>query len=295
LQQLQIPIILIRVRFFPTVLNQKEANMSAALSERVSQIKPSATIAVNMKATELRALGHDIINLSVGEPDFDTPDYIKKAAIDAINQGLTKYTAVDGILPLKEAIINKLLKENELSYQSEEIIVSNGVKQALYNLCQAALNPGDEVIIPAPYWVSYPAMVKLAGAKPVIIFTNIDQRFKITAEQLAASITPKTRMVMLNSPSNPSGMAYTQEELSELATVLKQHPNIIIASDDIYEYILWGMPKYISILNVCPELKDHTVVFNGVSKAYAMTGWRIGYAAGPTDLIKAMKKVQFPR
>ena len=266
--------------------------MNQTLSERVSQIKPSATVAINARATELRAQGHDIINLSVGEPDFDTPDFIKQAAIQAIQEGFTKYTAADGIAPLKDAIIHKLTADNQLSYESNQIIVSSGVKHALYNLIQALLNEGDEAIIPAPYWVSYPAMVRLADATPVIIEADIKQRFKITPEQLEAAITPKSRLFFLNSPSNPSGMAYTADELKALGAVLKKHPNIIIASDDIYEYILWGMDQYVSILNVCPELTDQTVVFNGVSKAYAMTGWRIGYAAGPQPIIAAMKKIQ---
>ncbi len=264
---------------------------SNALSERISQIKPSATMAVSAKANELRSQGHDVINLSVGEPDFDTPDFIKAAAIEAINSGFTKYTAADGIAELKTAIINKLKDENQLSYEPNQVIVINGVKQGIYNLAQAILNEGDEAIIPAPYWVSYPAITKLAGATPVIIETDASQRFKITAEQLANAITPKTRLVFLNSPSNPTGMAYTADELKALGEVLKKHPNITIATDDIYEYILWGMDEFVSLLNVCPELKDQTIVFNGVSKSHAMTGWRIGYAAGPQAIIAAMKKV----
>jgi len=266
--------------------------MEAALANRISQIKPSATMAINAKAKELTAQGKDIINLSIGEPDFDTPDFVKKAAIDAINQGFTKYTAVDGIAPLKDTIIHKLSRDNQLDYQPHEIIVSAGVKQALYNLTQAILNEGDEAIIPAPYWVSYPAMVQLAGGTPVVIKGSIDQRYKITAEQLRAAITPKTRLLFLNSPSNPSGMAYTEEELKALGNVLKKHPNIIIASDDIYEYILWSTDQFISILNVCPELKSQTIVLNGVSKAHCMTGWRIGFAAGPQTIINGMKKIQ---
>lgn len=263
-----------------------------SISDRVNQIKPSATMAVNAKALELRRAGKDIINLSVGEPDFDTPDFIKQAAINAIQQGFTKYTPADGTLELKQAIIHKLKSDNQLHYEEDEIIVCSGVKHCLYNLNQAILNNGDEVIIPAPYWVSYPDMALLAGGIPVIIPTGVEQRFKITADQLAAAITPKTRALMLNSPNNPSGMAYTASELHALANVLLEHPNIVIASDDIYEYILWGMDHFVNILNVCPELKNRTLIMNGVSKAHAMTGWRIGYAAGPKHIIAAMKTVQ---
>jgi aspartate aminotransferase len=257
----------------------------------VNSIKPSATMAVNAKANELKSRGVEVINLSVGEPDFDTPDFIKKAAIDAINKGYTKYTATEGIVPLREAIIHKLARDNDLHYTMKEIVVSCGVKQALYNMTQAILNPGDEAIIPAPYWVSYPDMVKLTGATPVIIATDASQKYKITAKQLEASITPNTRIIFLNSPSNPSGMAYTADELKALGAVLAKHPQVFIASDDMYEYILWGM-KYVNILNVCPELKDQTVIFNGVAKAHAMTGWRIGFAAGPANIISAMAKIQ---
>lgn len=265
--------------------------MSLLLSERVNSIQASATMAVNAKANELKSRGINVINLSVGEPDFDTPDFIKKAAIEAINKGYTKYTPTEGILPLREAIAHKLARDNNLHYSPKEIVVCCGVKQGLYNMTQALLNPGDEAIIPAPYWVSYPDMVKLTGASPVIIGTDATQRYKITAAQLEASITPRTRMIFLNSPSNPSGMAYTAEELKALGAVLAKHPQIFIASDDMYEYILWGM-EFVNILNVCPELKDQTVVFNGVAKAHAMTGWRIGYAAGPAALIAAIAKIQ---
>src|SRR3990167_830544 len=249
-------------------------------------------MAVNARATQLRREGKDIINLSVGEPDFDTPDFIKATAIKAIQDGFTKYTATDGIPDLKTAIINKLQRDNQLTYTSNEITVSNGVKHGLYNLCQALLNPGDEVIIPAPYWVSYPAMVELASATSVYITANHQQNFKITAQQLAAAITPKTKMFILNSPNNPSGKAYSREELKTLAEVLKKHPQVIIATDDMYEYILWSMKHFCNILTACPELRNRTIVFNGVSKAYAMTGWRIGYAAGPVDIIDAMNTIQ---
>jgi aspartate aminotransferase len=265
--------------------------MDIALARRVQKVKPSPTLAVAAKATQMRAQGHDIINLGTGEPDFDTPGYIKEAAIIAIQQGHTKYTAVDGIPELKEAIKNKFKHDNGLDYQLNQILVSVGGKQSCYNLCQALLNSGDEVIIPAPYWVSYPDMVLLADATPVIISTTPTQRYKISAQQLEKAITAKTRLIFLNSPSNPSGVAYTLTELKALAEVLKKHPQIIIATDDMYEHILWSHP-FVNILNACPELYDRTIVLNGVSKAYAMTGWRIGYAAGPAPLINAMKTIQ---
>ncbi len=266
--------------------------MSYHFSKRVSMIKPSATVAINSLAMELKAAGRQIINLSVGEPDFDTPDFIKDAAIVAIQQGFTKYTPPEGILELREAIVNKLKRDNALDYSPKQIIVSAGVKQSLHNLTQVLLDEGDEVIIPAPYWVSYPELVKLAGAIPVIITAEIRQNFKITAEQLKKAITSRTRLFILNSPSNPSGIAYTPEELTALAQVLIEHPQIIIASDDMYEYILWSQPRFVNILNVAPDLKNQTVVLNGVSKAHAMTGWRIGYAAGPEEIIQNMKKMQ---
>lgn len=265
--------------------------MEIALAKRVQTIKPSPTLAVAAKATQMRAQGLDIINLGTGEPDFDTPDYIKKAGIEAIEAGYTKYTAVDGILELKEAIKDKFKNDNNLDYQLNQILVSVGGKQSCYNLCQAFLNKGDEVIIPAPYWVSYPDMVLLAEGVPVIIETTPAQRYKINAQQLEKAITPKTKMIFLNSPSNPSGVAYTLEELKSLGTVLKKHPQILIATDDMYEHILWSQP-FANILNACPELYDRTIVLNGVSKAYAMTGWRIGYAGGPAPLINAMKTIQ---
>lgn len=266
--------------------------MAIQISNRVNQIKPSPTTAASARANQLKAAGRDIINLSVGEPDFDTPLCVKQAAIEAINQGFTKYTAVEGINPLKQAIVDKLQRDNQLHYELEQIIVSNGVKQSLYNLTQAVLNPDDEVIIPAPYWVSYPAMVTLAGAKSVIIKTDIAQKLKITPSQLEAAITEKTRLFILNSPSNPSGIAYTAGELRALADVLVRHPQVLIATDDMYEYILWGVDRFVNILNVAPELTDRTVVNNGMSKCYAMTGWRIGYAAAPVKLVKAMETIQ---
>lgn len=263
-----------------------------SLSDRANAVKPSATVSINTKASLLKSQGIDIINLSVGEPDFDTPQSIKNAGIKAIESGCTKYTAVDGIPALKDAIIEKFKQENHLTYARENILVSCGAKQSLYNLTQAILNPGDEVIIPAPYWVSYPAMVALAGGVNVIVSTDVHSRFKITASQLEKAITPKTKLLILNSPSNPTGMAYTQSELAELAAVLLKHPHVLIASDDMYEHILWGIHPFVNIVNACPELLDRTIVCNGVSKAYAMTGWRIGYAAGPVAIIKAMTKIQ---
>lgn len=265
--------------------------MSITLARRVQQIKPSPTLAVSAKATQMHMQGLDVINLGTGEPDFDTPQHIKLAAIQAIESGYTKYTAVDGISELKTAIQNKFYQDNGLHYEPQQILVSVGGKQSCYNLCQALLNPGDEVIIPAPYWVSYPDMVLLAEGTPVIIATTAAQRYKINAQQLEQAITPKTRMIFLNSPSNPSGIAYSMEELTALGAVLKKHPQIIIATDDMYEHILWSQP-FCNILNACPELYPQTIVLNGVSKAYAMTGWRIGYAGGPAPLINAMKTIQ---
>ena len=262
------------------------------LSFRVQKVKPSPTIAVSMRAAELKASGRDIISLSIGEPDFDTPLHIKEAAIKAIRDGFTKYTAVDGIPSLKKAIISKLERENHLFYDPKQILVSCGVKHALYNLLQALINPGDEVIIPAPYWVSYPDMVLLADGQPVFIATGLSEQFKITPEQLEAAITPKTRLLILNSPSNPSGSVYSKAELAKLAAVLLKHPKVWIATDDMYEHIIWSEESFTNIINACPELYERTVVFNGVSKSYAMTGWRIGYAAGPRALIQAMTTIQ---
>jgi len=266
--------------------------LEPSLSNRVQNIKPSPTLAVTNKAAELRAAGKDIIGLGAGEPDFDTPQHIKQAAIDAINEGKTKYTAVDGTPELKQAIIAKFKRDNGLDYQANQILVSSGGKQSFFNLALALLDPEDEVIIPAPYWVSYPDMVKVAEGKPVIIETTPEQRFKITAEQLKAAITPKTKLFVLNSPSNPTGMAYTRAELEAIAEVLLANPHVLVASDDMYEHILWTDEGFINILNVCPSLYDRTFVLNGVSKAYSMTGWRIGYAAGPANVIGAMKKIQ---
>jgi len=252
------------------------------LSDRVQRIKPSPTLAA----------GKDIIGLGAGEPDFDTPEHIKQAAVKAIADGFTKYTAVDGTASLKQAIIDKFSHDNQLNYTANQVLVSCGGKQSFFNLTQALLNQGDEVIIPAPYWVSYPDMVLLADGKPVFIEADIKQSFKITPEQLEAAITKKTRLVVLNSPSNPSGIAYSQKELAALGQVLLKHPDILVATDDMYEHILWADEPFSNIVMACPELYAQTIVLNGVSKAYSMTGWRIGYAAGPEKLIKAMKKVQ---
>ena len=266
--------------------------MNIKIADRAANIKPSPTLAVTARAAKLRAEGKDIIGLGAGEPDFDTPEHIKQAAIDALKKGFTKYTPVGGTSELKQAIINKFKRENNLEYSEQEIIVSCGCKHSLYNMMQALLNPEDEVIIPAPYWVSYPDMAILAGAKPVIIKTSIEQNFKINAAQLRGAISDKTRLLILNSPSNPTGVCYIPEELSLLAEVLIEQPDIFIATDDIYEHILWGQEKFTNIVNVCPELKNRSLVFNGVSKAYSMTGWRIGYTGGHETLIKAMSKIQ---
>jgi len=262
------------------------------LSHRVQSVKPSATLAITARAKELKSQGKDIIGLGAGEPDFDTPEHIKQAAIDAIQAGQTKYTAVDGTPGLKQAVIAKFKRDNSLDYSPEQILVSSGGKQSFFNMAQALLNPGDEVVIPAPYWVSYPDMVLLAEGKPVIIQAGLEQGFKITPEQLRGAITDKTRMVVFNSPSNPTGVAYTKAELRALGEVLLDYPDIMIASDDMYEHILWADEPFVNVVNACPELYERAVVMNGVSKAYSMTGWRIGYCGGPDWLIKAMKKVQ---
>ena len=262
------------------------------LSQRVQSIKPSPTLAITARAAALRAEGKDVIGLGAGEPDFDTPEHIKQAAITAIHNGETKYTAVDGTVALKQAVIDKLSRDNQLDYQLNQILVSVGGKQSFFNLSQALLNKGDEVIIPAPYWVSYPDMVLLAEGVPVIIEAGQNQRFKITPQQLEAAITTKTRLFVINSPSNPSGMAYSESELAALGNVLREHPHVLIATDDMYEHILWADIGFHNIVTVCPDLYDRTIVLNGVSKAYSMTGWRIGYAAGSATLIAAMKKIQ---
>ncbi len=262
------------------------------LSTRVQAIKPSPTLAVTARAAKLKAEGKDIIGLGAGEPDFDTPQHIKDAAIAAINKGQTKYTPVGGIPSLKQAIVAKLKRDNGLDYSAKQILVSCGGKQSFFNLALAVINPGDEVIIPAPYWVSYPDIVIIAEGKPVIVHAGIEQGFRITPAQLEAAITPKTKMVVINSPSNPSGAVYTLEELKALGEVLRKHPHILIATDDMYEHIALTDARFVNILNACPDLYPRTMVLNGVSKAYAMTGWRIGYAAGPEHIITAMENVQ---
>lgn len=262
------------------------------LSRRVIKVKPSATLAVTAKANELKAQGIQIVPMGSGEPDFDTPKNIQEAAIDAIKGGQTRYTAVDGTPELKNAIINKFKRDNDLSYTATEVMVSSGGKQVFYNLCQAVLDTGDEVIIPSPYWVSYPDMVILANATPVIVKTGLEQDFKITPEQLEANITNKTKLFVINSPSNPTGAVYSKAELQALATVLKKHPQVLIITDDIYEHVRWGNDDFVNIIMADNSLKDRSIILNGVSKAYAMTGWRIGYSAGPKIIIKAMKKIQ---
>jgi aspartate aminotransferase len=262
------------------------------LSKRVQAIKPSPTLAVTARAAKLKAEGKDIIGLGAGEPDFDTPQHIKDAAIAAINSGFTKYTPVGGTPGLKNAICGKFKRENGFEYSPKQILVSCGGKQSFFNLILSVINPGDEVIIPAPYWVSYPDIVLIAEGKPVFIETDIGQHFKITAQQLEKAITPKTKLFVINSPGNPSGSAYTQEDFQALGTVLRQHPKILIATDDMYEHILLSGGQFLNILNVCPDLYSRTVVLNGVSKAYAMTGWRIGYCGGPENIITAMENIQ---
>ncbi len=261
------------------------------LSSSLSRIKPSPTIAVTQKARELKDSGVDVISLGAGEPDFDTPDNVKQAAIDAIKNGDTKYTAVDGTPKLKDAIINKFKKENNLNFTREEISVGAGGKQVIFNAILASINPGDEVLIPSPYWVSYPDIVLLAGGTPKIVICEEDDEFKITPEKLSKNINKNTKWIILNSPSNPTGSCYSEKELNDLAEVLIQHPQVMIMSDDIYEHVIYDNFKFYTIAQNS-KLKDRTLTINGVSKSYSMTGWRIGYAGGPKDLIKAMAKIQ---
>jgi aspartate aminotransferase len=262
------------------------------LSNRVQAIKPSPTLAVTARAARLKSEGKDIIGLGAGEPDFDTPQHIKDAAIGAIDKGFTKYTAVGGTPSLKNAVIAKFKRENGFDYTARQILVSCGGKQSFFNLALSVINPGDEVIIPAPYWVSYPDIVLIAEGKPVIVEAGIEQDFKITAAQLEKALSPRTRMFVINSPSNPSGAVYTFDELKALGEVLLRHPNVLVATDDMYEHILLSGEKFANILNACPDLYSRTVVLNGVSKAYAMTGWRIGYCGGPANIITAMENIQ---
>jgi aspartate aminotransferase len=265
---------------------------SEVLSSRVQSIKESPTLAVTAKAAKLKSEGKDIIGLGAGEPDFDTPQHIKDAAKNAIDRGFTKYTAVSGIPELKKAVVKKFLTENNFTFTEKEVIVGVGGKQCIFNLALAVLNPGDEVIVPAPYWVSYADIAMVAGAHPVIIECGIEQGFKLTPEQLEKAITPKTKLFMINSPSNPTGAVYSLNELKALGDVLKKHPHILVATDDMYEHVNLTGQTFYNILNATPELKPRCIVLNGVSKAYSMTGWRIGYAAGPESIIKAMEILQ---
>ena len=266
--------------------------MPIALSSRVRRIKPSPTLAVTARAAKLKSEGKDVIGLGAGEPDFDTPGHIAEAGIKAITSGFTRYTNVDGTPELKDAIIAKFKRDNGLTYGRGQVLVSGGAKQTIFNLVEALLNPGDEAMIPAPYWVSYPDMVLLADGVPVIIDAGAAQGYKITPAQLAGAITPRTRLMILNSPSNPTGAAYTRAELTALGAVLARHPGIVIATDDMYEHIWWGPEPFCSLVTACPDLYDRTVTINGVSKSYAMTGWRIGYCGGPAELIGAMATIQ---
>jgi aspartate aminotransferase len=262
------------------------------LAARVSRVKPSPTVALTGRVARLKAEGKDIVGLGVGEPDFDTPTHIAEAGIAAIKDGFTRYTAVEGVPELKDAIIAKFKRDNGIVYARPQILVSTGAKQTIYNLFMAVIDPGDEVVIPAPYWVSYPDMALLAEGVPVMPYAGPEQGYKITPEQLDRAITPRTRVFMLNSPSNPTGAAYTRAELEALGTVLGKHPRVIVATDDMYEHIYWGREPFCSFLTACPHLYDRTVTINGVSKSYAMTGWRIGYCGGPVEIVTAMSTIQ---
>jgi len=266
--------------------------LALSLSKRVQKVKPSPTLAVTARAIKLKAEGKDIIALGAGEPDFDTPLHIADAGVEAIRTGLTRYTAVDGTAELKDAVIAKFKRENGLTYDRSQILVSSGAKQTCFNLCAALLDPGDECVIPAPYWVSYPDMVLLADGVPVTVYGGADQGYKITPAQLAAAITPRTKLFILNSPSNPTGAAYTGSELKALGAVLDQHPQVVVASDEMYEHIYWAAEPFMSFAQANPQLYGRTVTINGVSKAYAMTGWRIGYCGGPKEIVAAMSTIQ---
>ena len=266
--------------------------MNTKLAHRLTQVRPSATIAVSEKAAELRAAGREIISLAAGEPDFDTPEHICEAAKRAIDAGDTRYPSIGGTPALNQAIRAKFLRENQLEFSPQEIVVTCGAKQAIFNLMLALLNEGDEVVVPAPYWVSYPDMVKLAGGEHMIVNTGIDNDFKITPRLLETAINENTRLLILNSPSNPTGKVFTGAEYRALGRVLDEHPRLVVVCDDIYEHIYWGSGPYRTLLNECPALSDRVVIVNGVSKAYAMTGWRIGYAAGPENIIQSMRKIQ---
>ncbi len=266
--------------------------MHSNVSRRAQRVKPSPTLAVTALTARLKAEGKDVISLGAGEPDFDTPMHIADAGVQAIRSGFTRYTSVDGIVELKDAIIAKFKRDNDISYTRPQVLVSSGAKQTIFNLCMAVLDAGDEAIIPGPYWVSYPDMVMLADGIPVTPSAGPEQGYKISPKQLAAAVTSKTRLFLLNSPSNPTGAAYTRAELRALADVLVQHPRILIGTDDMYEKIYWGSEPFASLLTVAPELYDRTVTINGVSKAYAMTGWRIGYCGGPKEIVTAMGTIQ---
>ncbi|MGD9598489.1 MAG: pyridoxal phosphate-dependent aminotransferase [Steroidobacteraceae bacterium] len=266
--------------------------MTLPVSRRVQRVKPSPTLAVTARAAKLRAEGKDIVALGAGEPDFDTPAHIAAAGVDAIRSGFTRYTNVDGINELKDAIIAKFRRDNGIGYERSQVIVSSGAKQTIYNLCMAVLDPGDEVVIPAPYWVSYPDMVLLADGLPVMPYAGANQGYKITPRQLEAAITPKTRLVLLNSPCNPTGAAYTRAELRAFGEVLLAHPRVVIGTDDMYEKIYWANEPFCSLLTAVPELYDRTITINGCSKAYAMTGWRLGYCGGPKEIVTAMSTIQ---
>lgn len=266
--------------------------MSLPVSRRVQRAKPSPTVALTGRVAQLKAEGKDIIGLGAGEPDFDTPQHIADAGVDAIRKGFTRYTPLEGTPDLKDAIIAKFKRENALDYKRNQILVSSGAKQTIFNLVLALVDAGDEVIVPAPYWVSYPDMVALADGIPVIPYAGPEQGYKITAAQLEAAITPRTRLFILNSPSNPTGAAYTRDELRAFGDVLVKHPQVVICTDDMYEHIYWGSEPFASFAAVCPELYDRTVTVNGVSKAYAMTGWRIGYCGAPVEVVTAMSTIQ---
>jgi aspartate aminotransferase len=266
--------------------------VTVSVARRVQRVKPSPTLAVTARAARLKAEGKDVIGLGAGEPDFDTPVHVADAGVEAIRTGFTRYTNVEGINELKDAVIGKFVRDNSIQYERSQILISSGAKQTIYNLCMAVLDPGDEAIIPAPYWVSYPDMVLLADGLPVMPFAGAAQGFKITPRQLAAAITPKTRLLLLNSPCNPTGAAYSRAELRALGDVLLEHPRVLIGTDDMYEKIYWGAEPFCSLLTAVPELYSRTVTINGVSKAYAMTGWRLGYCGGPKEIIAAMATIQ---
>jgi aspartate aminotransferase len=266
--------------------------LAVSLSQRVQKVKPSPTLAVTARAAALKAEGKDIIGLGAGEPDFDTPTHIADAGVEAIRKGITRYTSVDGTVELKDAIIAKFKRDNGLTYERNQILVSSGAKQTCFNLCAAVLDPGDECVIPAPYWVSYPDMALLADAVPVSVYAGPEQGYKITPAQLEAAITPRSKLLFVNSPSNPTGAAYTKAELQALGSVLDRHPRVVIASDEMYEHIYWAPEPFTSFVQANPQLYDRTVTINGVSKAYAMTGWRIGYCGGPKAIVSAMGTIQ---